>query len=186
MPPAVTDLSGLLAGPGQLLTSAKGARISVVVDDDWRALAVADMIADAGLEYEITRSEEGRPLVRTDLAASLAPLASQWTKGAVKAVPPGWVPGPRELRGWVLAAGREEAGGERFVLGLDAHAPDTHATLAQSLMRSGIAPTLIGTRSSSPGLRITGRRRLARLVENIGEPPPGAERAGGWPRSEYR
>ena len=182
MPPAATDLSGLLAGPGQLVTSSGKARISVVVDDDYRALAIADMIDETGLDAEITRSEEGHPLVRTAAVESLRALATQWTKGAVKSVPAGWVPGPRELRGWVLASGRIEAGGERFALGLDPHAPDTHPTLAQSLMRAGIAPTLVGTRGSAPALRITGRRRLTRLLENIGEPPAGAENAGGWPR----
>ncbi|MGU3433063.1 hypothetical protein ACNHUS_08590 [Actinomycetes bacterium M1A6_2h] len=188
MPPAATDLSGLLAGPGQLVTvSPEGgrsvkARISVVVDDDYRAHAIADMIEETGLDAEITRSEENRPLVRTSAVDDLRALATQWTKGAVKAVPAGWVPGPRELRGWVLASGRIEAGGERFVLGLDPHAPDTHSTLVQSLMRAGIAPTLVGTRGTTPALRITGRRRLTRLLENIGDPPPGAENAGGWPR----
>ncbi|MBY6410906.1 hypothetical protein HQ346_03450 [Rhodococcus sp. BP-252] len=184
LPPSVTDLSGLLASTGHVVLSGAGARISVVVDDEWRADAISDLIAECGLVAEIGRSEEDRPLVRTASVAELSALASQWTKGAVKSMPPGWVPGARELRAWVLAAGRPEADGERYVLGLDPHAPDTHAPLAQALMRAGIAPTLIGTRGSMPGLRVTGRRRLSRLVENVGMPPRNDTARASWPRAE--
>jgi hypothetical protein len=41
---------------------------------------------------------------------------------------------------------------------------------------------LIGTRGSRPALRISGRRRLSRLVENVGEPPDNAEALLQWPR----
>ncbi|MBJ8340154.1 MULTISPECIES: hypothetical protein [Antrihabitans] len=181
VPPAVTDLSGLLAGPGQVVTANGNARISVVVDAQWRARAVAAQIEQCGLDAEIGVSEEGHPLVRTASVPALAPLASQWTRGAIKSPPGGWVPGPRELRIWALAAGHGENGGERFVLALDPRAPDTHAPLAQSLIRAGIAPTMIGTRGANPGLRIAGRRRLTRLAENIGEAPPDADPNVGWP-----
>ncbi len=159
-----------------------GARISVVVDEQWRARAVAQLIEEAELPAEITRSEEGRPLVRTGVAPELAALAREWTRGAVKAVPEMWVPDSRELRIWAIAAGYGEHDGERFVLGLDPHAPDSHPQLALALMRAGIAPTLIGTRGPRPGLRIAGRRRLMRLAECIGEPPADAGPSLGWPR----
>ena len=90
-----------------------------------------------------------------------------------------WLPGPRELRAWILAAGVPEA--DRYLLGLDPHAPDTHSPLASALMRVGIAPTLIGTRGARPALRISGRRRLSRLVENVGELPEVAEALPFWP-----
>lgn len=183
LPPSVTDLSGLLASSGQVVLSSNGARISVVVDRLWRADAIAELMSQCGLDADIGRSEEDRPLVRTASTPALSALASQWTKGAVKAMPPGWVPGSRELRAWVLAAGRAEAGGERYVLGLDPHAPDTHAPLAQALMRAGIAPTLVGTRGSTPGLRITGRRRMLRLVENVGQAPENEDARTEWPTS---
>lgn len=182
VPPAVPDLDGLLAGPGQIVAVADRARVSVVVDAQWRAAAVAEMIEDAGLVAEHTRSDEGSPLVRTASVPELAVLAVRWTRGAVKSVPTGWVPGPRALRVWALAAGHAENDGDRFVLGLDPRAPDTHPVLAQSLMRAGIAPTLFGTGGAAPGLRIVGHRRLLRLVENIGQPPPGAEALAAWPR----
>jgi hypothetical protein len=179
VPPAVTDLTGVLAAPGQVVLVGTGARLSVVVDDMWRAEALAEMIDVSGLEPEITRTDENTPLVRTSVDSRLVDVAAEWTRGAVKTVPPHWLPGPRELRAWVLAAGMPEA--DRYLLGLDLHAPDTHPALAVALMRVGIAPTLIGTRGSHPALRITGRRRLSRLVENVGEPPDDAAALSQWP-----
>ena len=180
VPPAVTDLTGVLAAAGQVVTVGAGARLSVVVDALWRAAALADMMAAAGLQAEITRTEEETPLVRTAVDARLQGIAADWTRGAVKTVPNEWLPGPRELRAWTLAAGVPEA--DRYLLGLDPHAPDTHSPLASALMRVGIAPTLIGTRGARPALRISGRRRLLRLVENVGEPPDGVEALAAWPQ----
>jgi hypothetical protein len=184
VPPAVADLSGVLAASGQIVMvgapDVQGARLSVVVDQLWRASALAEMIHEAGLEPEVTRTEEDTPLVRTAVSQLLCPIATEWTRGAVKTVPPRWLPGPRELRAWTLAAGSPDA--DRYLLGLDPHAPDTHSPLASALMRVGIAPTLIGTRGGRPALRIGGRRRLSRLVENVGEPPDNAQALSLWPR----
>jgi hypothetical protein len=180
VPPAVADLAGVLAAPGQIALVGPGARLSVVVDALWRAAALAEMIREAGLAPEITRTDEDTPLVRTAIDPLLFGIAAEWTRGAVKTVPPRWLPGPRELRAWTLAAGTPEA--DRYLLGLDPHAPDTHSPLASALMRVGIAPTLIGTRGTRPALRISGRRRLSRLVENVGEPPTDAGALASWPR----
>ncbi len=180
VPPSVADLTGVLAGPGQIVVVGDGARLSVVVDAPWRAVALAELIGEAGLPSEVTRTEEDTPLVRTAVDTRLRALAQAWTRGAVKTVPPQWLPGPRELRAWTLAAGTAED--DRYLLGLDPHAPDTHEPLASAMMRVGIAPTLIGTRGGHPALRITGRRRLSRLVENVGEPPADPEALGQWPR----
>ncbi len=185
VPPAIADLTGILAAPGQVVlvsgAEGQGARLSVVVDRMWRAEALAEMIADAGLQPEIVRTEDNTPLVRTGVDARLVGIAEEWTRGAVKTVPPQWLPGPRELRAWTLAAGTPES--DRYLLGLDPHAPETYSGLASAMMRVGIAPTLIGTRGSRPALRISGRRRLSRLVENVGEPPAGAEALSQWPRT---
>jgi hypothetical protein len=184
VPPAVADLTGMLAASGQVVLvgagAQQGARLSVVVDALWRAEALAEMISDAGLEPEITHTDENTPLVRTAVDARLTSIAAQWTRGAMKTVPPQWLPGPRELRAWTLASGTPEA--DRYLLGLDPHAPDTHSALASAMMRVGIAPTLIGTRGTHPALRISGRRRLSRLVENVGEPPGHTEAFLAWPR----
>ena len=180
VPPAVADLTGVLAAAGQVVIVGSGARLSVVVDALWRATALAEMMTAAGLQAEITRTEEETPLVRTAVDVRLQGIAADWTRGAVKTVPNEWLPGPRELRAWTLAAGVPEA--DRYLLGLDPHAPDTHSPLASALMRVGIAPTLIGTRGARPALRISGRRRLLRLVENVGEPPDGVEALAAWPQ----
>jgi hypothetical protein len=184
VPPAVADLTGILAAPGQVVLVGSGneraARLSIVVDRLWRAQALAEMIAEAGLQPEIVRTDENTPLVRTAVDTRLVAIAADWTRGAVKTVPVRWLPGPRELRAWTLAAGTPEA--DRYLLGLDPHAPDTHSPLASAMMRVGIAPTLIGTRGSHPALRISGRRRLSRLVENVGEPPGDVEAFEQWPR----
>jgi hypothetical protein len=179
VPPAVSDLTGVLAAAGQIVMVGGGARLSVVVDQVWRAQALGQMIEEAGLTAEITVTDENTPLVRTAVDPGLRPIAVEWTRGAVKTVPPLWLPGPRELRAWILAAGVPEA--DRYLLGLDPHAADTHSPLASALMRVGIAPTLIGTRGARPALRISGRRRLSRLVENVGEPPEVAEALPFWP-----
>ena len=187
VPPAVADLTGILAAPGQVVLVGSGteggeraARLSVVVDRLWRAEALAEMIAEAGLQPEIGRTDEDSPLVRTAPDRRLTAIAANWTRGAVKTVPAQWLPGPRELRAWALASGTPEA--DRYLLGLDPHAPDTHSALASAMMRVGIAPTLIGTRGARPALRISGRRRLSRLVENVGEPPGDTEAFEQWPR----
>src|ERR1700712_722485 len=174
----------MLAATGQAVLVGSGAeqaaRLSVVVDAPWRAEALAEMIAEAGPAPEAGHTDENTPLVRTAADRRLIGIAADWTRGAVKTVPPRWLPGPRELRAWTLAAGSPEA--DRYLLGLDPHAPDTHSPLASALMRVGIAPTLIGTRGARPALRISGRRRLSRLVENVGDPPDGTEAAAQWPR----
>ncbi|OZG26225.1 hypothetical protein BH683_025830 [Williamsia sp. 1138] len=177
--PSLDDLAGILASAGQVAIGPRGARLSVVVADDWRARALADEIERCGVAAEISLSSEGSPLVGTTATPVLEGLYRQWTKGAVKTMPATWVPTPRALRLWVMAAGQRDA--DRYLLGLDAHAPDSHGSLATAVMRAGIAPTLVGTRSSSPALRIAGKRRLTRLIESVGEAPdiPGA--ALQWP-----
>ncbi len=180
VPPAVADLTGVLAAAGQVVIVGNGARLSVVVDAVWRAAALAEMMVATGLQAEVTSTEEDTPLVRTAVDVRLLAIAADWTRGAVKTVPTDWLPGPRELRAWTLAAGSPEA--DRYLLGLDPHAPDTHSPLASALMRIGIAPTLIGTRGAHPALRISGRRRLSRLVETVGQPPEGAAAEAAWPR----
>lgn len=177
--PAYDDLAGLLAAHGQSARSDSGTRVSIVVPARWRAEHIVEEMTAAGLTAESATSDEGTPLARTAACHELDALHRAWTSGAVKAVPAGWTPTPRVLRLWVLAAGRPE--GDRYLLGLDPYAPDTHSPLATALMRVGIAPTLVGARSGHPpALRVAGRRRLTRLVEYIGDPPSAAATAD-WP-----
>ncbi|MFT3716671.1 MAG: hypothetical protein QM774_12225 [Gordonia sp. (in: high G+C Gram-positive bacteria)] len=177
--PAIDDLAGLLAAQGQSVHTPDGARVSVVVADVWRAEAIAADIAASGLAAEAETSDEGTPIARTEVTPRLTALHRDWTTGAMKSVPDGWTPSPRALRFWVLASGRPE--GIHYVLGLDPHAPDTHGALATALMRVGIAPTLVGSHGHQPSLRITGRKRRARLLESVGGAPAGAAAQAAWP-----
>lgn len=181
--PCVADLAGLLCGQGQMASFAKtAARLSVVVDEPWRARALAAALADRGIDPEVARTDLGHPLVRTAFRHDLTALASAWTKGAVKAVPPVSTLHGAALRMWVLAAGHRLDRG--YYLGLDARAPDTHETLADAVCRIGLPVSLVGVRGGSPGLRLIGSRRLARLEELIGDPPTRAAEQH-WPSRTF-
>ncbi len=177
----VADLAGLLCGQGQAVGFGRGtaARLSVVVDDAWRAGALVGACAERGVVAELGRSESGHPLVRTAFRADLTALAGLWLRGAVKSVPSGFVPDGSALRIWALTAGRPDGGG--YVLGLDPHVPDTHGPLVASLGRAGLPARLLGPRGGGPAVRITGRRRLERLAELVGPSPDGAAERS-WPR----
>ena len=175
VPPAVSDLTGVLAAAGQIVTVGGGARLSVVVDQIWRAQALGQMIDEAGLTAEITVTDENTPLVRTAVEAGLRPIAVEWTRGAVKTVPPLWLPGPRELRAWILAAGVPEA--DRYLLGLDPHAPDTHSPLA-SAPSDQLLTTTPRTVGESPdsvgGFSLLGNRLSRRPARRGVRSRPGA------------
>jgi hypothetical protein len=178
--PGVADLAGLLCGPGQTVRFGRGgsARLSVVVDHQWRASALAAECAMRGVLAEPATSAEGQPLLRTAFRADLAGLAAAWTRGAVKAVPDGYEPDGSALRLWAQATGRRDLRG--YLFGLDPHAPDTHQPLVAALGRIGLTAMVVGPRAGGPALRITGRRRLTRLAELVGAPPAAAA-PDAWP-----
>lgn len=178
--PRIADLGGLLCGPGQAVSFGRGtaARVSVVVDEPWRAHALAAVCGERGVDAQVTRTAEGRPLVRTPFRADLVPLATAWLRGAVKAVPQDFELDGAALRVWALAAGRRDRGA--YLLGLDVHAPDTHEPLRGVLARAGLPAELLGPRGGGPALRVSGRRRLARLVELVGPAPTGPGEVD-WP-----
>jgi len=181
--PVVADLAGLLVAHGQVFTSGGNVQVSVVLDAQWRAEAVAELIREIGLVAELGVSDQGGPLVRTRSSAQLTELGREWTKGAVKHVPSGWVPDGRALRAWALTAGRCQDAG--YVLGLDPHAPDTHQSAAAALAKAGVAPILLGVRGGGPSLRISGRRRVLRLAEMVGALPAMVPADGYWPSRQH-
>lgn len=154
------------------------ARLSVVVADQWRAAALAGECTLRGVLAELATSDAGLPLLRTAFRADLAELASAWTRGAVKAVPAVFEPDGPVLRLWAQTTGRRDSRG--YLLGLDPRAPDTHEPLVAALATAGLAPLLHGERGGNPAVRISGRRRLSRLAELVGAPPPAAP-LDGWP-----
>lgn len=186
-PPQLVDLGGLLAASGQLTGGSDGVRLSILLDEPWRAAAllrecrvrdISAVIPPAAVGSPISDDpdEQERPavLLQTDRCPSLVALAAQWTRGAVKSVPADLVLSPGFLRCWTLAAGHPAEVG--FVLGLDPHAPDTHEPLAAACAAAGLAGSLLGARGGGPAVRIVGYRRCSRLSEMIGSPPPEAPR----------
>lgn len=171
VPPVVDDLGGMLAAWGQISANPSGARLSMLVGDRVRAVALAAECAARGIDAEIGDAESGRHLVRTARRPELSRLAESWTRGAVKVVPSGLVVSPGFVRIWVLAAGSADDSG--YLLGVDPHAPDNIDALIAACSRSGLAGSFIGHRGGGPGIRIVGHRRLARLVDTVGTLPHG-------------
>ena len=177
---SLDDLAGLLCAQGQVHGFGRGtaARVSIVVAERWRAIEIVRDCADRGLSAEQGRTEEDHYWVHTPLVVGLVPLACAWTRGAVKAVPCGWQPSGAALRLWVLAAGVPDDRG--YLLRLDPRAPDTHTPLAAALAGAGLAARLLDSRTAGPRLRVSGRRRMSRLAELVGEAPHRAP-SGQWP-----
>jgi hypothetical protein len=178
-PPGIADLAGLLCGPGQIVRFGAGdqARLSIVLADAGRAPALRTACAAAGITLEPVRAESGATALRSAFRCDLVDLATSWTRGAVKAVPREWQLDGAALRIWALAAGQpDERGG--YLLTLDPQAPQTHLPLVAAATRLGVPPARVGRGSA---LRISGARRVARLVELVGPPPPGLA-ATDWPR----
>jgi len=119
--------------------------------------------------------------VRTAFRCDLVELAEAWTQGAVKTVPAEWQLDGPTLRLWALSAGEPDGRGG-YLLALDTQAPQTHLALIAAATRAGIPPARVG---DGTALRISGTRRVARLVELVGPPPPRIP-GGAWPRYRGR
>lgn len=183
-PTGVDDLAGLLCGPGQITRFGDGdtARLSIVLPDPSRATAVAAACEVTGITVKPVHTESGATALRTAFRRDLVDLAKVWTRGASKAVPPGLQLDGPVLRLWTLATGRpDDRGG--YLLALDSHAPQTHEALIAAATRAGISPARVGcgTPAHPTALRISGIRRVQRLVELVGPAPPGIA-ADQWPR----
>lgn len=185
LPPEVADLGGLLAAHGQFASAPDGARLSIVLGGSWRADALRRECDVRGIDSEHDVAGvadawggDGQSILfRTGRTVGLGPTARAWTRGAVKFVPPALVATDGFFRVWLIAAGR--GGDAGYHLGLDPHAPDTHTGLVAACARAGLAGVAVRV-AGAPALRLTGRKRLRRLREMVGEPPPGAP-AGSWP-----
>ena len=177
---SVNDLAGLLCAQGPVHGFGRGtaARVSIVVAEQWRSIEVVRAFAERGLPTEQGSTEEDHYGILTALMVGLLPLASAWIQGAVKAVPDGWQPSGAALRLWVLVAGVPDDRG--YLLRLDPRAPDTHAPLAAALATVGLGSKLLDSRHAGPRLRVSGRRRMSRLAELVGEAPQHAP-TGQWP-----
>ncbi|HEY9484235.1 MAG TPA: hypothetical protein VIR00_14875, partial [Micromonosporaceae bacterium] len=117
--------------------------------------------------------------VRTPYSATLSPIAAAWLRGALKLPPPGFAMNGRRLRLWTVAAGYRDGSDLTLRLG---RCEDAVEIIMQRALGAVGLPTeiLAGNARSGPALRISGRRRLARAAEIIGDPPPIAPE-GAWP-----
>ncbi|AVT34589.1 hypothetical protein C6361_19175 [Plantactinospora sp. BC1] len=176
--PSVGDLAGLLAGPGELVRMGGTARITVVVDAAWRVHVLVAELARRGLTASWLGRVAEQHGVQTSYSTLLAPLAASWLRGTVKR-PPGtfFLTGPR-LRLWAAAAGTPEPLG--FVLRLGAADEACWEPVGAALAAIGLPAVLLDAGAGGPAYRITGRRRLARLAELVGDRPPTAP-PSQWP-----
>jgi hypothetical protein len=176
--PALTDVDGLLAGNGQVVRRDRTARLSVVVEEPWRAEVLAAQLGELlGIEAETAPAERGIT-VRTPWLEGLLPVADAWSRGAVKAPPTGWVLDGARLRWWCLAEGVAAAG--MYTLHLGASDQQSWLAVGSALAVAGVPGLLVGPRADGPAYRIVGRRRLGRLVELVGDPPAGVP-STAWP-----
>jgi hypothetical protein len=175
--PAPADLEGLLAGPGQVVRMGGTARVSVVVDEPWRARVLTAELRTRDIAATCVSTVEDHIGVRTAYTAVLAPLAA-WLRGAVKVPPPGFALEGRRLRLWAAAAGHLDALGFSFMLGPNDE--PAWPAVGAALSEVGLPAALLSPRAGGPAYRITGRRRIARLAELIGD-PPGPAPQGVWP-----
>src|SRR5690348_2900448 len=115
-PATPLDLEGLLAGAGQVTRMGGTARVSIVVDEPWRAAALRAECALRGLTSSIEKAPAEEHLAfRTAYATALAPLGVRWLRGAVKQPPGDFTLDGRRLRLWVIAAGRPDGNQAYFL-----------------------------------------------------------------------
>ncbi|MGK5521110.1 hypothetical protein ACSNN9_17365 [Micromonospora sp. URMC 107] len=176
--PSVADLAGLLAGPGEVVRMGGTARLSVVVDAAWRVHVLVAELALRGVAATWEATADGRHAVRTSYARTLKPLAMAWLRGTGKRPPAGLHLNGRRLRLWLAAAGAAEPSG--FLLRLGPADEECWEPIGGALDAVGLSGALLGPGEGGPAYRITGRRRLARLAELVGDPPPAAP-ATDWP-----
>jgi hypothetical protein len=175
--PSLDDLDGVLLAGGHWVRQQMTARLSVVVADRWRADALAADFAHraVGADDAIVAAADGWS-VRSAFTARLVGYASQWSRGANEGPPVGFVLTAGGLRLWAIAAGtRDEVG---YLLATDSPDSVRHLTAGAQLSRHGLAAVSLSQRGG-PGWRITSTRRIRRLAELLGEPPPGGE--DHWP-----
>jgi hypothetical protein len=176
-PPAVDDLEGLLFGVAQVVRLGGTARLSALVEDGWRVDELLVAYAERGLRGEVL-AEERLISVRTPFSRTLLPVAERWVRGAVKYVPAGITLDGARLRLWAIGAGRRDEHG--YLLRLSPHDPPVWDPAGAALASVGVAGAFVGPRADGPAYRVTGRRRLVRLGEYVGERPAGAT-ADDWP-----
>ncbi|MDQ6848580.1 MAG: hypothetical protein M3070_01050 [Actinomycetota bacterium] len=175
--PVLNDLDGVLLAGGHWVRQAEAARLSVVVAARWRADALAAEFALRNLRTsDAVVPAEGGFGVRSAFTTELTARAVSWTRGANEGPPPEFTLSPGGLRLWALAAGRRDPAG--YLLGTARPDDAIHLVCGAQLSRLGLGAVSIAGRGG-PGWRVTSTRRIRRLGELLGAPPPGG--AAEWP-----
>lgn len=176
--PVLDDLDGVLLGGGHWARLGGTARLSIVVPDRWRAVALVDEFAAREVAAQTDAVEPAHQglVARTAFCAALSPQAARWTRGANQGAPPGLVITAGALRLWAIAAGRADGAG--YLVSTAAAGEAVHLIAGAQLARLGLAAVSL-THRPGPGWRITSVKRLRRLAELVGEPPEGA--GADWP-----
>jgi hypothetical protein len=178
-PATPLDFEGLLAGAGQVVRMGGTARVSIVVEDAWRARALRREAALRGLAATCEPATvDGHIGFRTAYSTALAPLGTSWLRGALKHPPTGFALDGRRLRLWAIAAGAPD-GASAFTLRLGVSDEPCWGIVGAALVAAGLPAVLLGPRAGGPAYRIVGRRRLGRLAELVGEVPAETP-PGGW------
>ncbi len=175
----LTDLDGLLLAGGDWVRAERGwaARLSVLVDQWWRADALMAELDHRRLTCDTVPAPGGLIAVRTPITDLLRAQAERWTRGASLRVPADLALSASGLRLWAIAGGRsEEAGYLLTTAGERADDSSVHRAAGRQLASLGI-PAANLTGRGGPGWRVTSARRLRRLAELLGEPPARAD----WP-----
>jgi hypothetical protein len=176
--PVLDDLDGVLLGGGHWARLGGTARLSIVVADMWRAVALGDEFAARGVAAQTGAVEPAHQgfVARTAFCAALSPQAARWTRGANQGAPPGLILTAGALRLWAIAAGRADGAG--YLISTTGSGDSIHLIAGAQLARLGLAAVSL-TNRPGPGWRITSVKRLRRLAELLGEPPMDA--GADWP-----
>ncbi|MCZ7421365.1 hypothetical protein O7605_17815 [Verrucosispora sp. WMMA2121] len=176
--PAVADLAGLLAGPGEVHRMGGTARLSVVVAAAWRVHVLVAELAQRGVRSSWAPTEDQRYAVRTAYTRTIVPLAAAWLHGPTQHPPPGFQLDGRRLRLWLAAAGVADP--PDFLLHLGGDDPVRWAAVGAALATAGLTGELVTSGPGGPAYRIAGRHRTRRLAELVGE-RPSASPPTAWP-----
>ena len=173
--PDRADLDGLMFGRALWVRHDDAARLSVLVIPGWREAALIVEFGRRDLPAEAVAAEGGLRAVRTLFRTDLLNLAERWTRGAGTSVPADLRLTPAGLRLWTISSGEPAEHGGYHLATRDADSA-LHRRAGGALAALGITAISV---SRTPGWRVVGQRRVARLAEIVGERPAGAGR--DWP-----
>ena len=160
--PTLGDLDGILLAGGQWVRSGAGARLSVVVDAQWRADALAAVFAELGVggDDAVVPAAVGLG-VRTAFSPSCCRTPRAGRAAPTRDCRPGSPSAAAGLRLWALASGRRDEGGYLLATSDDVPARRRRGAAVAARRRGGVAD----------------RARPPRLAGHVGAPAAAAGRA---------